>query len=275
MSQEEAEAAWKALSKPVTKAGFVSWYMSKFPAVPQSGFTAVAESGSPLKKRRAAAPLEEETTLPLVEHAASPAVVAAVPAKKRRATVPAAEEAAVPLEERAGAPTAEVTAPRPPSAPEMSSSQKALLKGLAKALHAATKAKARWHKGDFETISEGLVMSPDDFTSLMRGAGVALTTTSPILTTFSLSKAQLTALLGADKMRCAVRMWSHGGGFRKTYQTGRADVVYEGAEGKFSRATSTVTLKVESSCTLGDDRDSEQDHSVFAYMKAISPGLFW
>lgn len=232
--QLEATAVWNALPKPVTKTAFLSWYASSAPHGNAVAAAAAVAADSSVKKRRLIAP---EAAAPLVE----PAPAAAVSPPVAVAPPPAA-----------------AVAPPPPRAPKVSAASKALKKGLTKALHAATRAKARWHIGDNETISAGIVVSPEEFASLMQAAGVELTTTSPILTTFRLSKAQLTALLGADKMSCTVRTWSHGGGFRKTYQTGRSPVTYEEAEGKYSRSTSTMTVKASSYCTYESDSDGDE-----------------
>lgn len=245
--QTEAAAVWSALPKPITKAAFVEWYTA---SAPHGGVGAAAQPVPITKKRRLVAP----EAASLVEPAAAlPAAAAPLPA----AAVPPPAAAAPPPVAAVPPPAAAVQPP--PRASKPSAASKALLKGLAKALHTATRAKARWHVGDTETISAGLVMAPDDFIALMQVAGVELTTTSPIMTTFRLSKAQLTVLLGADKMSCTVRTWSHGGGFRKTYQTGRAPVEYEGAEGKYSRSTSTMTLKTTSYCAYGADSADGED----------------
>jgi hypothetical protein len=220
----EAAAAWEALPKPVTKSAFVEWYVSAAPHGTGGGI--IASGMSQTKKRRADAPptaISDDAALSITGAPPESAPVArptatAAPINTRQAKAPAAT--------------------------------KALQKGLVKALHQATKAKARWHKGDCEIISAAIVMTPEDFAALLQSADVALTITSPIITTFTLSSAQLTTLLGADKMSCNVRTWSRGGGFRKTYATGPAPVEYQSAEGKYSRATSTMTLKVQSSCAI-------------------------
>lgn len=257
--QAEATAVLNALPKPVSKAAFISWYTTSAPhGAGVAAAVAIAESS--VKKRRLVGPdtahLDRQLDVTLPEATLPSPSAAAAPAS----AAPPPPVTAVPPPVAAVPPRVAAAAPPPRALQKMPAASKALLKGLTKALHVATRAKARWHVGDFETISAGVVMSPDDFASIMQATGVELAKApSSVLTTFDLTKAQLMALLGADKMKCAVRTWSHGGGFRKTYQTGRAPVEYERAEGKYSSSTSTMTLKVASYCNYGGDSDDGED----------------
>ena len=134
----------------------------------------------------------------------------------------------------------------------------ALVKGLLTSLKAAAKAK-RWHRGDGETLTCTVVLDASDFSALLAGAGVALPAAgaSGVVTAFALSQPQLAALLG-EGLDAAVKVptWSRPRAFSKSYKTGDALLSFAGADGKYSKGTSTLTLKCAARAAGGfDDED--------------------
>ena len=101
-----------------------------------------------------------------------------------------------------------------------------------------------------ETLSASLVMGEEDFKALF--AGVALTAESPVITSFSLSSAQLAAVFGALLDKVTVKTHSRPRSFRKSYPTGAVELSFTSATGKFSRGTSTASLKVNAVCSADD-----------------------
>jgi len=129
----------------------------------------------------------------------------------------------------------------------------ALVKGLLTSLKAAAKAK-RWHRGDDETLTCSVVLDAADFGSLVAGAGVTLpAASSGVVTAFTLSSAQLSALLGAALEAVKVPTWSRPRAFSKSVKSGDATPTFAGAEGKYSRGTSTLTLKCAAHAPGGYD----------------------
>jgi hypothetical protein len=135
----------------------------------------------------------------------------------------------------------------------------ALVKGLMTSLKAAAKAK-RWHRGDGETLTCTVVLDASDFAALLAGAGVALPASgaSGVVTAFTLSTQQLAALLG-EGLDSAVKVptWSRPRAFSKSFKTGDALLSFAGADGKYSKGTSTLTLKCAARAGGGfDDEDA-------------------
>ena len=130
----------------------------------------------------------------------------------------------------------------------------ALVKGLLTSLKAAAKAK-RWHRSDSETLTCSVVLDAADFGALMSGAGVALPAASGVVTAFALSAPQLAALLGAALEAVKVPCWSRPRAFCKSVKSGDATLTFAGAEGKYSRGTSTLTLKCAAHAPGGYDCD--------------------
>jgi hypothetical protein len=126
----------------------------------------------------------------------------------------------------------------------------ALAKGLVASLKASARAK-RWHRGDVEALSASLVMGEEDFKALF--AGIELAADSPIITSLSLDSAQLKAVFGALLEGISVKTHSRPRSFRKAYPTGAVELSFPSAAGKYSRGTSTVTLKVTAVCGEGSD----------------------
>jgi hypothetical protein len=133
----------------------------------------------------------------------------------------------------------------------------ALLKGMVQSLKAAAKAK-RWHMGDVETLTGSVVMDTADFTSLV--AGIPTTVQSSVVTTVALNQAQLIDTFGDALGKINVQTWSHPRAFAKSWKTGTATLAFRSADGKYSRGTSTLTLKFEAVCFSagagGDDEDA-------------------
>lgn len=108
-------------------------------------------------------------------------------------------------------------------------------------------------------------MDPADFASLFRShPSVALTASSGVLTTFSLSSAQITAVFGDAIGSIKVPTFSRPRSFQKGYKTGDATLGFASAEGKYSKGTSTLTLKFRvhaggGGCG-GDDGDDYDDY---------------
>ena len=131
----------------------------------------------------------------------------------------------------------------------------ALVKGLLTSLKAAAKAK-RWHRGDDETLTCSVVLDAADFGALMSGAGVALpAASSGVVTAVVLSSAQLSTLLGPALEAVKVPTWSRPRAFCKSGKSGDATLTFAGAEGKYSRGTSTLTLKCAAHAPGGYDCD--------------------
>ncbi len=115
--EEEASSAWDALAKPVTKEAFVAWYVATHKKRGAEG----ADGVTPAKRQAVASP--------------PPAAAAAAAAPIQRALpwAPPPAAAAAAAAAPAAAAAAKPAAARKPTA-------SAHLKGLAKALHKATKA---------------------------------------------------------------------------------------------------------------------------------------
>lgn len=109
----------------------------------------------------------------------------------------------------------------------------------------------RWHKGDAKTLTALVVMDAADFASLF--ADIQTTAQSAVVTTLSLQAADLSALLGDSIAKLKVPTWSMPRSFQKAWKTGDAALSFRGAEGKFSRGTSTLTLKFAAEAEGGDD----------------------
>lgn len=87
-------------------------------------------------------------------------------------------------------------------------------------------------------------MDPADFAALFRAhPSVALTASSGVLTTFSLTAEQISAVFGDAIASVKVQTFSHPRSFQKSYKTGDATLSFNSAEGKYSKGTSTLTLK--------------------------------
>jgi len=215
--QDQAREAYAAIDKPVTEAAFVKWYCA----------THALKTG----KRSADA------------GAGGGAGAAAPPAKK------AATQA---LLFGASAPSA-APAPAAGGAPLSKGKKSALVKGLLTSLKAAAKAK-RWHAGDDETLTCSVVLDSADFAQLMAGADVALPAASAgVVTAFALTGAQLAQLLGPALEALKVGTWSRPRAFSKSFKAGDAALSFAGADAKYSRGTSTLTLKCAAHAAGGYD----------------------
>jgi hypothetical protein len=121
--------------------------------------------------------------------------------------------------------------------------RKALLKGVATSLKAASKAK-RWHQGDSQTLAGETICDPAEFAALF--PGVPLSTKGGALTTLALNENQLSSAFGALIEKIKVPTWSRGHrAFAKSYKTGSVELSIESAEGKYSKGTSKLTLKFQ------------------------------
>ena len=238
MSTKEAQAAaaYASIVQPVTEASFIAWYMrshnKKAEKRPFSPAAAAATTDTPAAKRAELTavftPTPVLTTTTATTTATATAAAAVVPA----VTIPA---------------PAPVTAV---SAVKSKGKYTALLKGLSKVLKTNAKGK-RWHTGDREVLTGSIVLGADDFAAML--AGVAVTATSPVITSFSLSTEELTTLFGTALGAINVKTWSRPRSFRKSYSTGMTELVFCGAEGRYSKNTSTLTLKASAVCGEGSD----------------------
>ena len=156
--------------------------------------------------------------------------------------------------------------PLPAAAPKMAAGKsKALLKGIVSSVKAAAKAKAtKWHQGDHETVTGSAVMDEADFSSLLKG--IPLASSGGVLTTFSLSAEQLSDLFGGLLDGVKVPTWSHARSFQKAYRTGDAVLDFRAAEGKYSRGTSTLTLKMSVRAGAGGGGCEDYDGGSFGWM---------
>ena len=177
-------------------------------------------------------------------------VVAAPPAAKKAATQALLFGASVPA--------AAAAASAPPPAPAAAAAagaglakpkRAALLKGLLASLKAAAKAK-KWHAGDCETLSASVVMDSSEFAALFDGVA-QISASGGVLSTLSLSAAALSALFGEAINKLSVPTHSRPRAFAKGYKTGSALLAFSRADGKFSRGTSTLTLKFAASVDGG------------------------
>lgn len=219
---DQAREAWAAIEKPVTEASFVRWYCANH-------------------------------NLKSAKRAAEPGVGAgaagAAPPAKKAATQARLPGASAPPAAAAGSGAAGGASSLPKA------KRSALVKGLLTSLKAAAKAK-RWHRGDDETLTCSVVMDAADFSSLKSGEGVALPASSGVVTAFVLTGPKLAAMMGSGLEAVKVPCWSHPRAFCKSMKAGDATLSFAGAEGKYSRGTSTLTLKCAAHAPGGyDDED--------------------
>jgi len=208
--EEQAHAAWEAIAKPVTEESFVAWYMS-------------THNKKADKKAEPKRPAEAMTT----------PFTMADPAKRQALGL-----GAVPAS--AGAATIRTPAPSTPAASSLSKGKRtALLKGVVVTLKAAIKAK-KWHMGDSETLAGTTVCDPSEFAALF--PGTVMSSKGGALTTFSLSQSELDAAFG-ELLKAKVNTFNHPRAFAKSFKTGSADLSFVSAEGKYSKGTSTLSLK--------------------------------
>lgn len=87
-------------------------------------------------------------------------------------------------------------------------------------------------------------MDPADFAALFRAhPSVKLAASSGVVTTFSLNSEQLAAVFGDAIGAVKVPTFSRPRAFCKGYKTGDAALSFNSAEGKYSKGTSTLTVK--------------------------------
>ena len=219
---DQAREAYAAIEKPVTEASFVRWYCATHNLKSGAGKRGAADLGG--GAGASAPPAKKAATQPLFPGASAPPAGAGAG--------PSAAAAALPKGKKS-----------------------AYVKGLMTSLKAAAKAK-RWHKGDVETLTCSVVLDAADFAALMSGAGVSLPAATGVVTALSLAAAQLSALLGAGLDEAIkVPTWSRPRAFAKAFKSGDALLTFASAEGKYSRGTSTLTLKCAARAAGGSDDD--------------------
>lgn len=269
--EDQARAAYAQIEKPVTEAralsfglrknlGLLSVHRSKAPGCQYSGWTdfglALQYDRLSLRASPSSSPPRFNKGVPLsaspprllildFEKASFVKWYCASHNKKPAGKRPAEAAAAAPPAKAAKAATQALLpgAAAPAAAPMAASKAKALLKGIVTSVKAAAKAK-RWHHGDSADLTGTAVMDPADFAALFRAhPSVALTASSGVVTTLSLTAVQLTDIFGSAIENLKVGTWSHPRSFQKSYKTGDAVLSFSSAEGKYSKGTSTLTLK--------------------------------
>jgi hypothetical protein len=232
MSTKEAQAAaaYASIVQPVTEASFTEWYMKTHNKKAEKRPFSPGDTGDTSAKRAELIAVFTPTPVPTTTTTTTAVAAVAAPAPAAAAAA-AAVKTAAPLASRKGKNTA-------------------FLKGLSKALKTNAKGK-RWHTGDREVLTGSLVLAADDFAALL--AGIPVTATSPVITSFSLSCEELTTLFGTALGAINVKTWSRPRSFRKSYSTGMNAITFRGAEGRFSKNTSTLTLKASAVCGEGGD----------------------
>ena len=71
-----------------------------------------------------------------------------------------------------------------------------------------------------------------------------MTSSGGVLTTFKLGRDALEAAFGST-LKATVATYNRPRSFAKSFKTGSTDLVFASADGKYSKGTSTLTLKFE------------------------------
>ena len=271
--EEQAHAAWEAIAKPVTEESFVAWYMSTHnkkadkkaePKRPAEAMTTPFTMADPAKRQAlglGAVPASAGAATPRTPAASTPAA-SSLSKGKRTALLKAVVvtlKAAIKVRRTAlqvalrsqpvGAPPSRRRCPvaarnlalRAAAAPGRVCRVPQPFRALPKVASRPSPWQAKkWHMGDSETLAGTTVCDPSEFAALF--PGTVMSSKGGALTTFSLSQSELDAAFG-ELLKAKVNTFNHPRAFAKSFKTGSADLSFVSAEGKYSKGTSTLSLK--------------------------------
>ena len=271
--EEQAHAAWEAIAKPVTEESFVAWYMSTHnkkadkkaePKRPAEAMTTPFTMADPAKRQALGLGAVPASAGAATIRTPAPSTPAASSLSKGKRTallkgVVVTLKAAIKVRRTAlqialpsqpvGAPPSRRRCPVTlvilpcvqPRAPGRVRRVPAALPGPPKVASRPSPWQAKkWHMGDSETLAGTTVCDPSEFAALF--PGTVMSSKGGALTTFSLSQSELDAAFG-ELLKAKVNTFNHPRAFAKSFKTGSADLSFVSAEGKYSKGTSTLSLK--------------------------------
>ena len=149
-------------------------------------------------------------------------------------------------------PGASAPAPAPAATTFPKGKRSVLLKCVVTSFKGAMKSKkTNWHCGDVLSFSGSTMCDVADVPLLF--PGVALSQGGGVLTTFKMDAEQLSTHFAGLLKGVKVTTWSQPRSFRKAHRTGSQELSFLSAEGKFSKSTSTLSLKLMVECGGGDE----------------------